>query len=678
MQRSEPLNVLVSEPASFNRMPFLPYLWAVLKSSWERTASTPEQVRWLDPIFLKSDPRELLAPFRDLRLDVLALSSYTWNWDLQCALAELAKVLSPDCFVVAGGPHPDYKNPDFFREHPYIDAVAIKDGEITFSKILAKLLNADRDLSDVAGLYLPGNGGDGHRFTGPPGVPIVFDHSPYLDQSDFFESLIERFGTETFDVVWETNRGCPYSCNFCDWGSNTMSKVRRFDMERVASEIEWFSRVKIKSILLADANFGILPRDLEIADLLNDFKSRTGFPRFIHYSPAKNNPDRTVAIAKKFVASGISPVHTFAIQHTDPEVLAVADRANISLDKQREVARAVVDSGVPTLVQLIVGIPGDTYDLWKTCLTDLMDWGLHDNTQIFNYALLPNAPASDRAFLEEWEVETVSRLIPREGTNWREKDDVDALTRVDIVVECKTFSREDWIRMKVYAAFTRALHNRSLTRYLAMYLHFGHGISYRESYDALIERCFGGSELERHLVDHFETFLENEDGIEDLPFEELGETPLYFEASRWLFVRICWEFERYFERIRGALLQAFPHVDNLDSAVDYQRNLVILPSYDCRAGKSFSTELDWVSYFEQAQRCNRHESLGEPAPAPGGRVIAADSGDSLDWARNDRNGRWHSWIDYTRDLQRTLSVTFQDVRLRRSTALPETLASRGR
>ena len=31
----------------------------------------------------------------------------------------------------------------------------------------------------------------------------------------------------------ETNRGCPYGCTFCDWGSATLSRIRKFDLDRV-------------------------------------------------------------------------------------------------------------------------------------------------------------------------------------------------------------------------------------------------------------------------------------------------------------------------------------------------------------------------------------------------------------------------------------------------------------
>jgi putative methyltransferase len=642
-------------------MPYLPYVWGILKSYCERAGELRGQIRWLEPIYLKGDPVALLEPYRRSPPDVLGLSCYTWNWELQCRLAGQVKTLNPDCLVVAGGPHPDYKDPDFFRKHPSIDAIAVKDGEITFTRVLSALRRGSRDLRPIPGLYLPG--GNGNICTGPAEVPTVFDHSPYVDQSAYFERMVRRFGPSHFDVVWETNRGCPYSCSFCDWGSSTMSRVRRFAMERIEAEVEWFAKMTVESIILADANFGILERDLQIADLLNAARSRHGHPRFIHYSPAKNNPERTVEIARKLVASGISPVHTFAVQHTDVSVLAAADRANISVAKQRQVAKAVVGEDIPTVVQLILGIPGDTYELWKTCLTDLMDWGLHDNYQIFNYALLPNAPAADKGFRAQWNIETISRQIPKEGTGQRGQEDTDALTKVDIIVSSRSFSREDWVRMKTYSAFVRALHNRSLTRLIAMYLHFSHAVPYREFYDRLIEGHFGPSRLYGRLVGHFRAFLTDENAFEDLPFERLSEGTLCFEASRWLFVHLCRDFDRYFDEMGAFLVEAFPAATHLQGAIEYQRNLVVLPNFDCRVGKAFPTDRDWIRYFEKARLLTGYEPLGEPAPASGAVVVIADANAGLDWARKGYRDRWLAWVDYTREMHRTLRVNFQELRL---------------
>ncbi len=47
--------------------------------------------------------------------------------------------------------------------------------------------------------------------------------------SPFLSGLFRPF-EEVPDVfvTIETNRGCPYGCTFCDWGSATASRIRQF------------------------------------------------------------------------------------------------------------------------------------------------------------------------------------------------------------------------------------------------------------------------------------------------------------------------------------------------------------------------------------------------------------------------------------------------------------------
>lgn len=668
--------ILISEPTAHSRNPFFPYMWAILKTYSERIAHLEGVCKWLEPIYQKDEAETLLQPYLNSPPDVLGLSCYIWNWDLQCEIARSMKARNPDCLVVAGGPHPDYKDPDFFRKHPYLDIVVVKDGEITFSKILETLIHGGRDFSNIGGLYLPGADHDGSISTGPAEVPTVFDYSPYLEQRDFYDKLVERHGPKAFDATWETNRGCPYSCSFCDWGSNTMSKIRRFDLDRVEAEIDWFARMEIPMLFLADANFGILPRDLEIADVLIEARKKHGYPKFLCYSTAKNNPERTVEIAKKFAVTRVSSVHTISLQHTNPEVLAATDRANISLDKQRQVIKELLDHDVPTDVQLILGIPGDTYDLWKNCLADLMEWGLHEDYYIFDYCLLPNAPAADRDFIQRWEIETIKRRCLMELADKRHKDDIDALTPgIDLIVKTKTFSRDDWVKMKAYGQFVKALHCCSVTRLIAMYLRFTHNVTYRDFYEHLIEDCISTSTLGLYskVLHHFEQFLEDDDAVKDLEIQQLSRDQYCIEASRWIFIHICDALDTVFDEITAFLRQRYPWITNLESVIDYQKNLIITPSYDRSVGKSFPTEFDWTSYFAKASSLISFEHIPEPNTAPGSRIEITDKtcGTSdlttrpLDWSSEEGEDRWAAWIDRVVTFRNAASTkNFQQLRLR--------------
>lgn len=57
--------------------------------------------------------------------------------------------------------------------------------------------------------------------------------SPYL--SGIFDDIIEHANNVGYEVnaLIETNRGCPYSCTFCDWGNGVLGKVKTFDLTRV-------------------------------------------------------------------------------------------------------------------------------------------------------------------------------------------------------------------------------------------------------------------------------------------------------------------------------------------------------------------------------------------------------------------------------------------------------------
>jgi putative methyltransferase len=654
--------VLISEPHAIeNPAPFLPYVWAILKSYWERHGDDDDYYEWLPPIFLNRDPGSLLQPYGDATIDVLGLSCYTWNWERQCAIAKRIKASNPSCLVVAGGPQPDYKDPEFFREHPYIDAIAVKDGEITFSRILGKLMRADRDFRDVGGLYLPGTGADGHVCTGPAEVPTVFDHSPYFDQRAYYERLVESHRPDDFHATWESNRGCPYSCSFCDWGSSTMSKVRRFDMSRVEADVDMLARLGTAYVMSADANFGILARDLEIADLMVAAHEKYGSPKMFYYSAAKNNPERAIAIARKFARAGLCVTHTLAIQHTRKEVLAATDRANISADKQVAAAQALLESQIPINVQLILGIPGDTYELWKGCLADLMEWGIHEDYDTYFYSLLPNAPAAEQPFRERWEIETLDRIVFSDTAQpWKPGDvDLVRMPKSRIIVQSKTFSRDDWVRMFTYVALVKALHNASVTRLIAIYLRLTHNVPYLDFYQDLIERFFPEAiparDWHRAVVSCYSNMLRDDDAMDRMPVRELPGHAYSLDPSRWLFVQVCLQFDAFFAALRPHLLQRYPQARNLGSVIEYQKNVVILPSYDRRTGKRFRTDLDWPRYFEHVRGRTGIDALAEPEPIPGARVQVSDQtcGEKgylvhpLEWESATGEDRWLAWIRHT-------------------------------
>jgi radical SAM superfamily enzyme YgiQ (UPF0313 family) len=100
------------------------------------------------------------------------------------------------------------------------------------------------------------------------------------------------------EVTWqgtlETNRGCPYACTFCDWGSLTYNKVKKFELERVFDELEWMARRNFDWISITDANFGMYPeRDGMIADKIIEMQEKYGSPRTFQCGLGQESKERS-------------------------------------------------------------------------------------------------------------------------------------------------------------------------------------------------------------------------------------------------------------------------------------------------------------------------------------------------------------------------------------------------
>ena len=180
--------------------------------------------------------------------------------------------------IVFGGPEVAITDPKLFVDNPFMDLVICYEGEITFKRVLKAF--ESRDWETVPGLLINRNGEavkteDAERIETLEEVP-----SPYL--SGIFDDLIAKHPEVTWQGTLETNRGCPFACTFCDWGSLTYNKVKKFELQRVFDELEWMAKHNFDWISITDANFGMFPeRDGMIADKIIEMQEKYGSPRKI-------------------------------------------------------------------------------------------------------------------------------------------------------------------------------------------------------------------------------------------------------------------------------------------------------------------------------------------------------------------------------------------------------------
>ena len=245
---------------------YLPYAAGIFQEYIKKYAKNPDAYEFLLPIYKRLPVDTCVLHMKDA--DIVAFSAYQWNFRMSIEVARRVKKQYPEKLVIFGGPQvPDHAE-DFFKEYPFVDVVVHGEGEQVFLSLVESY--PENNWEDIPGIsYISSNG----EFKTSPKGPRMKDlsqiPSPYLEGT--FKPLMKANPDENWITMWETNRGCPFSCTFCDWGSLINAKVYPFDMERCLRELDWFSEHKIGYIFCCDANFGILARDVAPGNCFHRF-----------------------------------------------------------------------------------------------------------------------------------------------------------------------------------------------------------------------------------------------------------------------------------------------------------------------------------------------------------------------------------------------------------------------
>lgn len=295
--------------------------------------------------------------------DIMAFSVLGWNYRAFGALAETFKQINPAGWVIFGGTHVAHQAEKVLRDFPFVDVVVNCEGEFVFRDLLLAYLEerSPHALSHIGGISY--NNEDGELITTlePPRItnlaevasPILTGAIPMLDSSGEFR----------YDVaLMETNRGCPYSCAFCYWGGATGQKVRSFPRDRLREELAVYGFYRVPSIVLCDSNFGMLKADMEFVEDLIHTREKYGYPRALVTSWAKNKSALFYNIVRTLKEHGMHSSFTLALQTLNDSALTLMRRRNMRMNDWEGLVEWLDAEGLECYVELIWGVPGETYD----------------------------------------------------------------------------------------------------------------------------------------------------------------------------------------------------------------------------------------------------------------------------------------------------------------------------
>jgi tRNA A37 methylthiotransferase MiaB len=327
---------------------------------------------------------------------VAGFSVYTWNAAEFIELIQDIRESCPGIQVILGGPHVQQVE-DYLLVDP-VDAVVMGEGEFTLIEWLDK--GATQHWSTIKGLAFVEHG----EIVKAPARARALDLSVFPSALDVIP-LTDAAGKPLYEsVAYETSRGCPFKCSFCEWGTGALgTKIYQYPLERVRSDWEKIVNAGIANIWLADSNFGALKDDLEKTRMVCELKDRTGLPSTFATSWSKKHNPRVQEIVMMLNRHGLLPHYQLALQTLTPLALELSNRKNMAANEYEPIAKAMAEAGVPIAAELIWGLPGDNLKDFETNLDKLI--ATFPNVNIFTYNLLPGTEFYDRR--HEYRIETV-------------------------------------------------------------------------------------------------------------------------------------------------------------------------------------------------------------------------------------------------------------------------------
>jgi len=220
---------------------------------------------------------------------------------------------------------------------------------------------------------------------------------------------------------WETQRGCPFACSFCQHREPNVRLRGAFDEERVSSEIELFAARSVADIAVLDPIFNSSSRGTRI---LEEFQ-RAGYRGKLSLQCRAEMVDAAFLDAVTKLDTRLE----FGLQTVHPD----EGRAVLRANNMRRVDEALVEvarRGLPFEVSLIFGLPNQTLDSFRASVAHCLDLGV------------PTIKAFPLVLLRGTRLE-------RERRNWGlvENDAV-----IPAVVSSYTFDHADWRQMAALSA----------------------------------------------------------------------------------------------------------------------------------------------------------------------------------------------------------------------------------
>lgn len=340
---------------------------------------------------------------RILRLNarVIAFSCYIWNITTIHSLTRQLRRLRPDSLIIWGGPEAGSAAAKWLLEEPAVDFIVRGEGEQSLLELLRCLNTVEqgtqpdpRRLAAVPGLS--------YRRASDDGRTEIF-HQPEtarLEASDwpfpYDPASLRRDRDRT--LYYESSRGCPFGCSYCLSSLDRQLRLRPLD--QTLRELDWLIEADVRQVKLIDRTFNVdKSRAAAIWRHLTEAARKKPVRTNFHFEVAGDQLDDEAIAILSTAPPGLIQLE-IGVQTAQPHVLRAINRP-CDLDRLgRQVAALRQSGNVHLHLDLIAGLPGETWDQFGESFDFVMNLRPHQFQLGFLKVLPGTAMATDARRLD--------------------------------------------------------------------------------------------------------------------------------------------------------------------------------------------------------------------------------------------------------------------------------------
>ena len=409
----------------------------------------------------------------DLELpDILAMSYFPWNKNLDLMAAQYYKRRRPEGIVVIGGtfvPARPEVQIEFFKKYPFIELLVKYDGEFGFLEFLKRYLSNSGNNKQI--FY--GKPIDGCDFwskdEGELKIGKIIDRPKDINEipSPYLTGILDPFfENQLMSPMIQSTRGCPFSCTYCWAGNKFNSNVKHFSIERILSEIDYIAEKRKDSenrlLVFADANFGMYTKDEIIADKIAFLQRNYNYPSSFNSPCGKNNKERILRMLKKI--KNAFPI--VSVQSTDYQIQQNVKRTPIDIEEYKDIVSRIKQLGIRVQTDIITGLPGETRETHLQTIKDLIYMGF-DEISAFTLMFLEGTELNTKESLEKNNWYKRYRIVPRNFGKFRGEVCVEIET---VGVGSNTFTFDDYLFLRGFQGALAMIFNTTLFTEFTSYL----------------------------------------------------------------------------------------------------------------------------------------------------------------------------------------------------------------